>query len=167
MPVALRPRFEGGGDSVPPYGFLLRLSGQPPLLEAEVAPEDLRGLRLAWRGKVEGAALTVLALALLGLAVLSRERQERSSTRASYLRHVGGILLPLTGARLLVAMAVPDTWLIQAAGPVAERLLIRLPGGLRRHGTSAPGHRRARRRSRSSVGASHLGKRHHAGRCLN
>ena len=127
VPVALRPRFEGGGDSVPPYGFLLRLSGQPPLLEAEVAPEDLRGLRLAWRGKVEGAALTVLALALLGLAVLSRERQERSSTRASYLRHVGGILLLLTGARLLVAMAVPDTWLIQAAGPVAERLLIRSP----------------------------------------
>ena len=112
---------------MPPYGFLLRLSGQPPLLEAEVAPEDLRGLRLAWRGKVEGAALTVLALALLGLAVLSRERQERSSTRASYLRHVGGILLLLTGARLLVAMAVPDTWLIQAAGPVAERLLIRSP----------------------------------------
>jgi len=127
VPVSLRPRYEGGGDSVPPYGFVLGLSGQPPLLEAEVAPEDLHGLRLAWRGRVEGAALTVLALALLGLAALSRERQERSTTRASYLRHVGGILLLLIGARLLLAIAVPDTWLIQAAGPAAERLLVRSP----------------------------------------
>ena len=32
VPVSLRPRYEGGGESAPPYGFLLGLPNQPPLL---------------------------------------------------------------------------------------------------------------------------------------
>jgi signal transduction histidine kinase len=127
VPVSLRPRYEGGGESVPPYGFLLGLPNQPPLLEAEVAPGDLRELRLAWRGTVEGVALALLAFTLLGLAVLARERQERATTGASYLRFTGGILLLLLGARVLLAIAVPDTWLLKVSAPLAERLLLRSP----------------------------------------
>jgi signal transduction histidine kinase len=127
VPVSLRLRYEGGGESVSPYGFLLGRPDQPPLVEAEVAPEDLRALRLAWRGKVEGAALAMLALTLLGVAVLAREDQERSTTRARYLRYTGGLLLLLVGARLLLALAIPDTWLLKPSAPMAERLVVRSP----------------------------------------
>jgi signal transduction histidine kinase len=127
VPVSLRPRYEGGGESAPPYGFLLGLPNQPPLLEAEVAPGDLRELRRGWRGMVEGVALAMLAFTLLGLAVLSRERQESATTGASYLRSTGGILLLLIGARILLAIAVPQGWLLKSSAPLAERLLIRSP----------------------------------------
>jgi signal transduction histidine kinase len=127
VPVSLRPRFEGGGESVPPYGFLLGLPNQPPLLDAEVAPADLRALRLAWRGTVQGFALAVLALTLVAIAVLARDDQERSATRAAYLRYTAGLVLLVLGARALLAIAVPSSWLFGTPTSLAERLLIRSP----------------------------------------
>ena len=138
---------------MPPYGFLLGLPGQPPLLEAEVAPADLRELRLAWRGKVEGVALAMLALTLLGLAVLSRERQERSTTRRELSAiYVGGILLLLIGARLLLAMAVPEALAAQGVGAAGRTPADSIARRFRRDGTAASRARRARRATSSSAG---------------
>ena len=76
MPVSLRPRYEGAGESVPPYGFLLGAPGGPPLLEAIVAPAALAGLRQSWRDGVRAMVLALLALTLVTVAVILREAHE-------------------------------------------------------------------------------------------
>ncbi len=62
VPVSLRPRYEGAGESVPPYGFLLGAPGEPPLLEAVVgagvacrAPAVLERRRARHRPRAPGA----------------------------------------------------------------------------------------------------------------
>ena len=57
VPVSLRPRYEGAGESVPPYGFLLGAPGEPPLREAIVAPASLAGIRQSWSDGVRAIVL--------------------------------------------------------------------------------------------------------------
>jgi signal transduction histidine kinase len=127
IPVSLRPRYEGAGDSVPPYGFLLGAPGEPPLLEAMVSPASLSGLRQSWRDGLRGLVLTLLALTLLTVAVILREAHEATHSVRVFLLLVVSIIALLTAARLLLALAVPSAWLLHGTGPWPNRLLFRSP----------------------------------------
>jgi signal transduction histidine kinase len=127
VPVSLRPRYEGAGESVPPYGFLLAAPGEPPVLEATVAPAALAGLRQSWRDGVRAMVLTLLALTLVTIAVILREAHEATHDVRVFVLLVGAIIALLTAARLLLALAVPWAWLLHTVDVWPERLLLRSP----------------------------------------
>src|SRR6185436_11389159 len=130
VPVSLRPRYEGAGESVPPYGFLLGAPGEPPVLEAIVAPASLAGLRQSWSDGVRAIVFTLLALTLVTVAVILREAHEATHDVRLFLLLVGSIIALLTAARLLLALAVPVAWLLPGVGAWPERLLLRSPADL-------------------------------------
>src|SRR5262249_36208475 len=107
VPVSLRPRYLGAGESVPPYGFLLGAPGEPPLLEAVVEPASLELLRQAGRDSVRGIVLVMLALTLLTVVVILREAHEATDDPQLFLLLVGAIVALLAAARFLLALAVP------------------------------------------------------------
>ncbi|HET6316146.1 MAG TPA: hypothetical protein VFG86_06795, partial [Chloroflexota bacterium] len=125
VPVSLRPRYEGAGDSVPPYGFLLGAPGEAPLLEAVVAPASLQQLRRSWRDDVRGAVLALLALMLLTVAVILREAHEGTARPRLFLTLLAAIVALLVLARVLLALAVPPEWIAHSAGGWPDRLLLR------------------------------------------
>jgi signal transduction histidine kinase len=107
LSLALRPRYEGAGESKPPYGFLIGAPGSPPLLEAEVAPEQLRALRARWRARVDALALIVLTLTVLASAVSVRTSQEQARSPGPFLRATAVLLGLLVLARVLIGAAMP------------------------------------------------------------
>ena len=127
VPVSLRPRYEGAGDSVPPYGFLLGATGEPPLLEAVVAPASLEQLRETGRDGLRGVVLSLLALTLLTVAVILREAHEATDNPRVFLLLVAAILALLAAARFLLALAVPSTWIVHGGELGPDQLLLRLP----------------------------------------
>ena len=125
VPVTLRTHYEGAGESVPPYGFLLTAQNAPALLEAEVAPESLRQLRTTWQFRVRAVVFAVVALTLLCLAVALREYQEGTNTPGLYLRLTGLLVSSLVLARAVIFLAVPASWWSLTAGGGISGLLLR------------------------------------------
>ena len=127
VPIALRPRYEGGGESVPPYGFLLSAPDGAPLLEAELPPGSLARLRHEWRVRTHGIALALLAFAILLVALALRDSQERAVRAGPYLRLAAVIVLLVVAARALFALAVPPWWSARPATGLLELLVFRTP----------------------------------------
>ncbi|HEX7085366.1 MAG TPA: ATP-binding protein [Vicinamibacterales bacterium] len=127
VPIALRPRYEGGGDSVPPYGFLLSAPDGTPLLEAELPAGSLDRLRYVWRARTNGAALALLAICVLLVALALRDSQERALRVGPYLQLAAAILLLIVAARALLALAVPPWWSGSAASGLIDLLCFRTP----------------------------------------
>ncbi len=125
VPLSLRPRYEGAGESVPPYGFLIGVPGAPPLLEAEISPDTLHHLRASWHDDLLGLVLALVALTLLVVAVRLRELQEAARTTRAVLLLAAAILAILVVARVLLAWAVPVDWLLAPAGGFLRSLLLR------------------------------------------
>ena len=69
VPVTLRGRYEGAGESPQLYRFLVPDPDGRALLEAQVAPAALAALRARYRSTAVALALAVLACAMLVVAV--------------------------------------------------------------------------------------------------
>jgi signal transduction histidine kinase len=105
-PVSLRTRYEGAGATLAPHSFVIRSPAGEPLLEARVDPDDLAAARRAWRARVLGAALIVLALtALLFAGPLLDARQ--TSSRARCAPATGALLALVLVARVLAWWVTP------------------------------------------------------------
>jgi signal transduction histidine kinase len=127
VPVSLRPRYEGAGDATPPYGFLLTAPGGAPLLEAEVAPGALEGLRRSWQMRLVDLMLALVAIVGLVVATIIREAQEVSQSRRRFLALTAALVSVLVVTRLVLALATPADWLTGVTGPLVERALLRSP----------------------------------------
>src|SRR4029079_879491 len=92
------PRCLGAGDSVRPYGFLLGAPGEPPLLEAVVAPASLAGLRQSWSDRLRAIVFPLLALTLVTVAVILREAHEATHDVRVFVLLLGTLVALLTGA---------------------------------------------------------------------
>jgi signal transduction histidine kinase len=129
-PVALRPRYEGAGESLPPYGFVLTTESGAPLLEAEVAPGALRALRQDFRARVRAVVWGLLALTLAVLALAVRDAQAREVGRARAFTLTAVIVALLVATRALVGLAVPSAWRFAEATGRLDRTLFGSPADL-------------------------------------
>ncbi|HEY3381381.1 MAG TPA: ATP-binding protein [Vicinamibacterales bacterium] len=106
-PVNVRTRYEGAGERVHPFSFLVRSPTGEPLLEATVDPAALQRARQEHRHTVQCVAVAVLALALLLMIGPLLDRRVLARSRGPYiLATVASIALAI-GARLLLGLATP------------------------------------------------------------
>ena len=110
VPVTLRERYAGAGESLPPSAFRLATTGGTPLLTAYVPPGGFADLRAAWRGRAVGLALLALAVTLVLLALVVRDAQERELEPGRFAALLLAIVALLLSARTLVAWAIPAGW---------------------------------------------------------
>jgi signal transduction histidine kinase len=98
-PVSLRTRVEGAGDRPRPGTFLLRAPAGDPLLEAEIAEQDLVRARTRWRRLVAAAVVIVCGLTLLCLTGPQLDRRARARSSREFVRPTAwAIMLLLAGA---------------------------------------------------------------------
>ena len=116
VPVTLRGRYEGAGESPQLYRFLVPDPDGRPLLDAQVDPAALAALRASYRSRAAALALVVLACTMLVVSVPVEEWRRRRRTWTD-LAIASGVLLALAfTARVLVGAAVPDAWTWQDPG---------------------------------------------------
>ena len=129
VPVSLRPRYEGGGESVPPYGFLLGLPGSAAACSKRRSHRRIcETLRAGVAQARSRASRSRCSRSRCSASPCSpgKARSARPHAPGIY-EYTGGLLLLLVGARALLALAIPDTWLLKLSAPMAERLLLRSP----------------------------------------
>ncbi len=126
VPLQLRAAsFEGAPDAPTPFGFILSSPDGRPLLTAEVAPHALADLRATWRARTRGAALLVLAIALLLLALVFRDEEARELTTRRFGVWLAVIVALVLAARAVLAWAVPPGWHWRPPPPGLDHLWLR------------------------------------------
>ncbi|HEY7446076.1 MAG TPA: HAMP domain-containing sensor histidine kinase [Vicinamibacterales bacterium] len=110
VPVSLRTRYEGAGESRNANAFIIAAPGGEPLLEATVASSDLTAARRSWRRGVVNIVLAIAAVTLVLMAgpVLWRRRWAR--TKTTYLWQTATVMGLLVGARAILWFALEGPW---------------------------------------------------------
>jgi signal transduction histidine kinase len=104
VPVSLRARYEGAGDSPSPGVILISSPTGEPLLEARVSSEDLSRSRQAERRTLAALILIVLAVTVLLTAVPLADWRRTGTRPVLATAGLAGIVVT---SRLLLAAAVP------------------------------------------------------------
>jgi signal transduction histidine kinase len=107
VPVSIVPSYEGAGEGGGRYTFVIRAPGGEALLEARVAPDDLRRAREGWRRGVLGVVLAVFAVTLLLLAAPLLDMRARARRGRGYGPAVAGLVGIVLAAWALVRVALP------------------------------------------------------------
>jgi hypothetical protein len=99
VPVALRPGYEGGGESQSPEAFVLTDLAGRSLLEGRVRTVDVAIARRTVRDRTLAAlfGLTALFLAWLSVPMLAWRREAR--TAAAVLARSGALVVLIAAAR--------------------------------------------------------------------
>jgi signal transduction histidine kinase len=105
VPVHLRTRYEGAGESRLPNAFVLASASGEPLLEATVLAADVATARTLLRRVTGAAALGLFALMCAWLALPLMARASRRSSAAVAGSCVLGAMLAIVAARLLARAA--------------------------------------------------------------
>jgi signal transduction histidine kinase len=107
VPVSLRTRYEGAGELVLPFSFVIWSPSGEPLVEASVDPASLDRARQDHRQIVSSLVIAVLALTALLLVgpLLDVRALSRSSGR--YMAATAGAIGLVLGARILLVFALP------------------------------------------------------------
>jgi signal transduction histidine kinase len=118
-PVSLRTLFREAGVRSSAHAFIVTGPSGEPLIEAEVAPEDVAAARQHWRRGVLDAVLVVLAIAtLLLIGPLLDEKAGARSAR-QYRRAVVALLGVTVVARGLLCFLTPPGEIgLLSIGPV-------------------------------------------------
>jgi signal transduction histidine kinase len=106
-PVSLRARYEGAGEGVHPFSFVIRLPSGEPLVEATVDPAALQRARTAHRDAVTSLVVAVGALAVLVLVGPLLDVRALGRSRRAYLFATAAAITLVSVARLLLAVAIP------------------------------------------------------------
>ena len=119
VPVSLRTRYEGAGESRNSNAFIIAAPAGEPLLEATVSANDLTAARRSWRRGVVNVVLSIVAVTLVLMTgpVLRRRRWAR--TKTTYVWQTVAVVGLLLGARAILWFALE--------GPCPSQLWIRLP----------------------------------------
>ena len=133
VPVSIRARYEGAGESAPPSGFTVSAADGRPLLEGRVDPAALVALRAGYRSGASDLALAALCLALVAAAVPFVAWRETVRRTSQYLLASFIALALFVAARLVVAAGIPEAWWWVATGSENRWwwfLLLRSPADL-------------------------------------
>ncbi|MCX6539465.1 MAG: HAMP domain-containing sensor histidine kinase [Acidobacteria bacterium] len=105
VPVHLRTRYEGAGESRHPNAFLLAATSGEPLLEGTVLATDVASARTRLRRTTGAAAIGLCALLCgwLALPLMARSARRRSGMVAATC--VIGAVCAIVGARVLARVA--------------------------------------------------------------
>ena len=129
VPVRLRGRYEGAGESPQLYRFLVPDPDGRPLLDAEVDPAALAALRARYRSTTVALSLAVLACAMLVICVPVEEWRRARGTWSELAIASSVLVALLFTARALIGAAVPEAWrwADPGHGPDIIRVLVRSP----------------------------------------
>lgn len=128
VPVAVRARFEGAGESATPGTFVITGPSDEPMLEAHVSREELERTFAWWRTVARAAGAGILALTLLCMTSPVLDLRDRAKTARAYLLATLGLAMMVAAAWLLVTIAVlplaPDQGVLSGGltGPGREWL---------------------------------------------
>ncbi len=106
-PVALRARFEGAGDRLRPFSFVVASPSGETLVEAHVDPALLDQARHDHRQIVISLMIAMLGLTALLLVGPFLDLRQLSRTTRPYLLATAGAVGLVIAARLLFALALP------------------------------------------------------------
>ncbi len=106
-PVALRTRFEGAGDRLSPYSFVVALPSGETLVEARVDPSSLDQARRTHRAVVFSLMIAVLGLTLLLLVGPCLDLRQLAQTTWPYLSATLAVAGLVVAARFLFVLALP------------------------------------------------------------
>jgi signal transduction histidine kinase len=107
VPVSLRTLFGEAGVRNSAHAFVITAPSGEPLIEAEVAPEDIAAARQRWRRRVLDAVLVVLAAATLLLIGPLLDAKSSSRSARQYRRAVFALLGVTVVARGLLCFLAP------------------------------------------------------------
>jgi signal transduction histidine kinase len=129
-PVLLRPPSDDTAPTAVGDGFVLRAPSGEILVEVEATPRAAGRARAAWRGRVEAAALLVLALTLLVSAAPLADRRTRATRPGPYAGAVAGLAAAIVAARAVAWVALPAWWPEGSvpAPDAADPVLLRIVG---------------------------------------
>ncbi|MEI6667343.1 MAG: HAMP domain-containing sensor histidine kinase [Acidobacteriota bacterium] len=106
VPVHLRTRYEGAGESRQPGAFLLAGASGEPLLEGAVRAEDIAAARRGFRAQIAAGAIGLCALLCAWLAVpLMTSAARHRSRAAAAVRVLGAVAVVAVGRVLAHAAA--------------------------------------------------------------
>jgi signal transduction histidine kinase len=101
-PASLVPNYEGAGDMHRENAFLLRAPSGEVLVEASISTEMLSATRTAWRRRVFGAVLGIVAVTLLLLIGPLLDKRSATDSVVRYRTYtVYAVLLVMSGAALV------------------------------------------------------------------
>jgi signal transduction histidine kinase len=120
-PASLRLRYEGAGDQAGPNAFLLRAPSGEVLVEASITPEQVGRARSAWRRRVAGVVLAILAITLVLLIGPVLDRRSSASSLAAH-RNLTAVAALLITSGAMVGWAAVDTAF--DGGPGNDALLL-------------------------------------------
>jgi signal transduction histidine kinase len=106
-PVVLKTRFEGAGDRLGPYSFIVTSPSGATLLEAQVDPDALDQARRDHRTVVSGLVATVLGLTLLLLVGPFLDQRQLARKTGPYVWATLASAGLVVAARLLFVLALP------------------------------------------------------------
>ncbi len=132
VPVSLRARYEGAGASTGPDSFMVASPDGTPLVEAHVPAALMHRTRAAWRRATVGAAVSVLAIALLLFALPLLDWRERLRTARGCAAATLAIVVVTIAARGLLWVGLPLAWRgapipASTGSSFADALLLRSP----------------------------------------
>jgi signal transduction histidine kinase len=110
VPVLLRPRYEGGGETRPPYGFVVNGPDSRALVEAEIEPGAIAASRRAFGRVAVRWALLTLAITALVAVVPFVELRQRTRDRQLFIVGTLIVAVALVAAAALGSAAVPRAW---------------------------------------------------------
>jgi signal transduction histidine kinase len=116
LPVEVRPRFGGAGARGGNGTFLVRSSSDEVLLEARLAPEQVREARGRWRHGVRGATAVAAALSILVLLVPVVDWRRHARRPAGVIVGTAVALALVVAARLVAWWALPESWRMRTGG---------------------------------------------------
>jgi signal transduction histidine kinase len=128
-PVVLKTRFEGAGDRLSPYSFVVASPSGGTLIEAHVDPASLDQARRTHRAAVFSLMIAVLGLTLLLLIGPCLDLRQTARSAWPYLSATVAAAGLVVAARWLFAVALPagrapvlspDVYYWSALGPLAR-----------------------------------------------
>jgi len=111
VPVEVRTRYEGAGESSGPDRFVVRSPLGEPMLEASVPAEALVRARERWRRSVLGVALVAVALTLLLMVGPVLDRRLGLDAPRPYVVATSWAMGLVLAARAVLWLATPADWL--------------------------------------------------------